>query len=189
MSGDQLIRRAVAPVVEIVRNIKPDQLDAPTPCPEYDVRRLIHHLLFWGPLEGAGRKETVPPPAAAESDVDLTQGDWAADLVAQLERATVAWSAAEAWQSTTHMGNPTEIPAAMVGGMVLGEVLVHVWDLAHATGQQSAWDNDVLEYVHREVETSAEMGREMGIYGPEVPVPADAPLLHRILGLTGREPS
>lgn len=192
MSGDQLIGRAVAPVVEIVRNIKPDQLDAPTPCTEYDVRKLIHHLLFWGPsLEGAGRKETVPSPAAAESDVDLTQGDWAADLVAQLERATVAWSAPEAWQGTTHMGNPTEMPAAMVGGMVLGEMLVHGWDLAHATGQQSAWDNDVLEYVHREVETSAEMGREMGIYGPEVPVPvpADAPPLHRILGLTGREPS
>ena len=87
------------------------------------------------------------------------------------------------------MGNPTEMPAAMVGGMLLGEMLVHGWDLAHATGQQSAWDNDVLEYVHREVETSAEMGRGMGIYGPAVPVPADAPLLHRILGLTGREPS
>ncbi len=190
MSGDQLIGRAAARVVEIVRNIKPDQLDVPTPCAEYDVRKLMNHLLFWGPsLEGAGRKQSVPPPAEVEPDVDLTQGDWAADLVAQLERTTAAWSGPQAWQGTTHMGSPTEMPAAMIGGMVLGELVVHGSDLARATGQQPTWDDDVLEYVYRDVETSAGMGRDMGIYGPEVPVPADAPLLHRILGLTGRKPS
>ena len=95
----------------------------------------------------------------------------------------------EAWHGTTHLGGPDGIPAATVGGMVVGEMLVHGWDLAHATGQQPSWDHDVLEFVHREVETSAELGREMGIYGPEIPVPADASLLHRILGLTGRQPS
>lgn len=189
MSGDQLIGRAAAPVVEIVRNIKPDQLDAPTPCSEYDVRKLIHHMLFWGPsLEGAAGKQTVPPPAQAEADLDLTQGDWAADLVAQLERTAAAWSRPPAWHGSTHMGGPTELPAAMVGGMVLAELVVHGWDLGHATGQRPTWDNDVLDYVHREVENTAEMGREMGIYGPEVPVTADAQLLHRILGLTGRQP-
>ncbi len=190
MSGDQLIGRAIAPVVQIVRNIKPDQLDAPTPCAEFDVRRLVHHLLFWGPsLEGAARKVAVPSPAEAESDLDLTQGDWVGDLVAQLERIAAAWSVPQAWQGTTHMGGPTEMPAPLVGGMVLGETLVHGWDLARGTGQQAAWDDDILDYVHREVEATADMGREMGIYGPEVPVPADAPLLHRILGLTGRRPA
>jgi uncharacterized protein (TIGR03086 family) len=186
MSGDQLIGRAIAPVVEIVHNIKPDQLDAQTPCDEYDVRKLIHHLLLWGPsLEGAARKEIVPPP---ETEDDLAAGDWAAGLTAHLERTAAAWSVPEAWEGTTHMGGPTEMPAAMVGAMVMGEVLVHGWDLARATGQQPSWDADVLEYLHREVEASAEMGRQMGVYGPEVPVPADAPLLDRILGLTGRNP-
>lgn len=190
MSGDQLIGRAVAPVVEVVRNINPDQLDAPTPCAEFDVRRLIHHLLFWLPsLAAAGHKEVVPPPAEAEPDVDLTGGDWSADLVARLEGAAAAWSVPDAWAGTTSMGGPAEMPAETIGGMVLGEVLVHGWDLAQATGQQPAWDFDVLEYVHREVAATAGMGREMGIYGPEIPVPADAPLLQRILGLTGRRPS
>ena len=34
-----------------------------------------------------------------------------------------------------------------------------------------------------------EQGRKMGLYGPEVAVPADAPTLDRILGLTGRDPA
>lgn len=189
MSAERLIARAVAPVVGVVRHVEPVQLDAPTPCTEWDVRRLIQHLLFWGPsLEGAGRKVAVPPPAEAESDLELVRDDWAGRLVGQLERITAAWSVPGAWQGTTRMGGPTELPAAMIGGMVLGEIVVHGWDLAHATGQHPTWDTDVLEYVHRELETTAEMGREMGIYGPEVGVPVDAPLLHRVLGLTGREP-
>lgn len=189
MPGDHLIARTVTPVVEIVRTIRPDQLAAPTPCTEYDVRGVIHHLLFWGPsLEGAGLKKTVPPPAEAETHVDLTRGDWAADLAAQLERTTAAWSVPEAWEGTTTMAGPAEVPAALIGGMVLTEVLVHGWDLAHATGQHPTWDADVLAYVHRELEATAAMGRDMGIYGPEVPIPTDAPLLHRTLGLTGRNP-
>jgi uncharacterized protein (TIGR03086 family) len=87
------------------------------------------------------------------------------------------------------MGGPTEMPASLVGGMVIGEIVVHAWDLAKATGQNPEWDEDVLRFIHKEVEAGAQQGRDMGVYGPEVPVPADAPALHRILGLTGRDPS
>lgn len=189
MVAHQLIGRAVASHVDVVRDIGPEQLGAPTPCAAWNVRALIHHLLFWGPsLVGAGRKVAVPPPSEAESELDLTQGDWAGELVAQMERTAAAWSLPEAWQDTTRMGSPAELPAAMIGGMVLGEVVVHGWDLARATGQQPTWDHDVLLFLHREVAATAEMGRRLGIYGAEVPISAEAPLLHRILGLTGRDP-
>jgi hypothetical protein len=36
---------------------------------------------------------------------------------------------------------------------------------------------------------AVEQGREMGMYGPEIAVPVDAPTLDRILGLTGRDPA
>lgn len=190
MSDVELLVRAAAPLVEIIRNIKPDQLRARTPCAEYDVRRLVHHLLFWGPsLEGAARKEIVPPPATAETDLDLTGGDWAADLEAHVERTAAAWSQPAAWQGVTFMGGPTELPAALVGEMVVGELVVHGWDLARATGQSPTWEDDLLAFVHEEVANTAEQGRQMGIYGPEVTVSPSSSTLDRTLALTGRNPA
>ncbi|QQQ76028.1 TIGR03086 family protein [Saccharothrix sp. 6-C] len=189
MSREQLIGKAVATALEVVGNIGPDRMGAPTPCAGFDVRGLVNHLLFWGPsLNAAARDEPVPPPAAAESDVDLTAGDWAADLGAQLRDRAVAWGEPSAWTGTTTVGGPQRMPAEVIGAMVLGETVVHTWDLARATGQAPSWDEELLAFIHADLVVSAPVGRDMGLYGPEVPVPSDAPLIDRVLGLTGRTP-
>jgi uncharacterized protein (TIGR03086 family) len=184
MVDTKLMARAAAPLIEIVRGIEPEQASAPTPCGEFDVRGLVNHLLYWGPsLEGAARKESVPP-ADVEQDAD-----WAAALAAQLDRTAMAWSEPAAWEGVTRMGGPMELPAALVGGMVVGELVVHGWDLARATGRPLVVDEDILEYLLGEVAKTAEQGREMGIYGPEVSVPASSSTLDRVLALTGRDPA
>ncbi len=86
------------------------------------------------------------------------------------------------------MGSPMELPAPMIGGMVLGEFVVHGWDLARATGQEPEWDDEVLSFVYRELEMTAEQGREMGVYANRVAVPDTASLLDKLLGMTGRDP-
>jgi uncharacterized protein (TIGR03086 family) len=180
---------AAEAMAAIVRSIPADQLSAPTPCAEYDVRALVNHLLFWGPsLEAAGRKEVVPPPADTESDADLTGGDWATTLTAQLDRTVATWSTPAAWEGATRFVGP-ESPAAAIGGMIVIELSVHAWDLASASGQRLVLDDDLLAYLHEEVTASAEMGRQYGVYGPEVAVPASGSTLDRILGLTGRDPA
>jgi uncharacterized protein (TIGR03086 family) len=189
MSREQMIDQAVATALEVVENIKPDQLDAPTPCAEFDVRKLVNHLLFWGPpLAGAGRKEQVAPAVEAEPQVDLTAGDWAADLTAHFRTLASAWGEPSAWTGMTSVASPAEMPAEVIGAMVVSEVVVHTWDLARATGQAPTWDDELLAFVHADVAATAPEGRAMGLYGPEVPVPADAPLIDRIVGLTGRTP-
>lgn len=165
-------------LADVARAIEPGQLTNPTPCAEFDVRELVHHLLYWGPsLEGMGRKENVPP-----SDAEVT--DWRGALLAQLTRTVDAWAPVSAWEGTTSMG-----PATVVGEMIVGEMIVHAWDLARATGHPLDLPEDLLTYVYDGVAAGADQGREMGLYGPEVPVPADAPVLDRILGLTGRNPA
>ncbi|MFG2039526.1 hypothetical protein [Dactylosporangium sp. NPDC048998] len=81
-----------------------------------------------------------------------------------------------------------ELPADLVGGMVLGEFVLHGWDLARALGVPVGWSDDVLRLLYAEIARSADQGRSMGVYGPEVPVPPDSPLLERALGLSGRDP-
>lgn len=190
MQPQSLVAAAAAPTIETVRGIAPDQLDARTPCDEYDVRGLVNHLLFWGPsLAGAARKEPVSPPAGREQDVDLVTPDWARRLEAQTEHLVASWSEPDAWQGVTRMGGPMELPGSMIGGMVLGELVVHGWDLGRATGQDPQWTDEVLEVTYDMVAKTAEQGREMGVYGPEVPVPDTAAWLARILGLTGRDPN
>jgi uncharacterized protein (TIGR03086 family) len=174
MRETSLIGLAVPPTVAVVRGVQPDRFDAPTPCREWTVRQLLDHLLEWGPaLVAAGRKGAPRTGGDLEAVYD--------DLVA-------AWSDPAAWQGTTRVGGPQELPATMIGGMVLAEVVVHGWDLARATGQDVDWDPGLLEVVHREVAATAEMGRGMGVYGSPVPVPDDRPVLARTLGLTGRDP-
>lgn len=190
MSETERVARAAEPLAKLLRTITPDQLVAPTPCADFDVRALLNHLLFWGPsLVGAASKAPIAPPAAAETDVDLTGGDWSAALDTQLGELATAWRNPEAWQGTTHLGGPTELPASLVGGMVVGELVVHGWDLARALGTTADWDDDLLRYLLDETAATADQGRAMGIYGPEIPVAPDAPVLDRILGLAGRDPA
>ncbi len=189
MQEHTLAAKAATPTLEVLRQIRADQLHAATPCSDFGVRDLINHLLFWGPsLAGAARKIAVAPPATGDQDVDLLDGDWQSKLEAQTNDLVAAWSQPDAWEGTTQLGGPMDMPAAMIGGMVLGELVVHGWDLARSTGQEPTWDDEVLTFVHDETAKSAEQGREMGIYAAQVPVPDSTPVLHRILGLTGRDP-
>jgi uncharacterized protein (TIGR03086 family) len=176
----ELTALAVQPTVDVVRAVRADQLDAPTPCAGWTVQQLVDHMLEWQPaLEGAARKEVVAPaPVTGGRPADL-------DL-AGLARA---WSDPAAWAGVTRLGGPMELPAAMIGGMVQAELVVHGWDLARATGQHPEWPGALLRAIHDEVAKTAAQGREMGAYGPAVAVPDDAPVLDRILGMTGRDPN
>jgi uncharacterized protein (TIGR03086 family) len=80
------------------------------------------------------------------------------------------------------------MPAELIGGMVVGELVVHGWDLAKAVGVVPLWPDDVLAFLHGAAAGMAQQARDMGIFGPEVPVPADAPVLDRIVAITGRDP-
>ncbi|WP_327005011.1 TIGR03086 family metal-binding protein [Dactylosporangium sp. NBC_01737] len=184
MDGHLLIGIATPVTLKIVDGI--DSLDAPTPCTGWDVRALVNHLLHWGPvLAAAARKEALAPGPA----VDRTGGDWRALLRAQIDATAGAWSDPAAWEGTTRMGGPMELPADLIGGMVLGELVLHGWDLARASRVDPHWDDTLVLRVYDEIARCAVMGREMGVYAAEVPVLASAPTLARALGLSGRDPA
>lgn len=180
---------AAAAITEVVRNVKPDQYSLPTPCSDWDVRALANHLTFWSAYvsEQAARKQPEPADGVAEGD-DFTRGDWPELYMGQLDKAVAAWSQPGAWTGNTFLAT-WELPAQEIGGMMLGELVVHGWDLARATGQELACAEDVADAALVLMAGMAEQGRQQGVFGAEVPVPGSAPALHRALGLAGRDPN
>jgi uncharacterized protein (TIGR03086 family) len=183
----QLVAGAAAPLPAITRAAAATPLDARTPCTDWDLAALVRHQLHWAPfLAAAGRKAVPEPIAADESAVPLD--GWPAALDAAHADVVAAWSDPAAWTGATSMVGPDEMPAEMIGGMVVGELLVHGWDLARTAGTAPVWAPEVLEPLHQAVVGMGEQGRQMGIFGPEVPVPVGARLLDRIVAITGRDP-
>jgi uncharacterized protein (TIGR03086 family) len=97
-----------------------------------------------------------------------------------------AWSDPDAWTGMTAAGG-VALPAEVAGVVALDELVIHGWDLAKATGRPAGYDGPGLEAVHGMVQHFRAEGAE-GLFGPLVPIPDDAPLLDRILGLAGRDP-
>jgi uncharacterized protein (TIGR03086 family) len=61
-------------------------------------------------------------------------------------------------------------------------------DIARAVGVTVSLPDDLVQGVWEEVSPHAEEWRAIGVFPAAVAVPADAPLLDRLLGLTGRDP-
>ena len=61
-------------------------------------------------------------------------------------------------------------------------------DIAQVIGVEAALPAALVQGMWDEVSPHAEEWRAMGVFPPSVPVPGDAPLLDRLLGLTGRPP-
>ncbi|MFD3515276.1 TIGR03086 family metal-binding protein [Streptomyces sp. NPDC058657] len=176
-SGD----RAVA----VLDGIGDGQLGDRTPCAEYDVRALVNHLFH----------VVVQFQAlAAKQDADFSrtvdhigQGpDWRERFAAEVRRLVEAWAAPGAEEGTSgQMG----FPARTVGGMVLGDLTLHAWDLARATGRPYTPDPAVVADLAPAVAAIAPGARKAGVYGAPVEVPEGASDFDVVLATTGRDPS
>jgi hypothetical protein len=61
-------------------------------------------------------------------------------------------------------------------------------DIARVTGVDPRLPEDLVQGIWEEISPHAEQWRAIGVFPAAVPVPAGAPLLDRLLGLTGRDP-
>ncbi len=87
-----------------------------------------------------------------------------------------------------------DTPARVAGyleGSLSFDLPQHGWDLAVATGQDATMDPDEVDYLWTSLTEASRVWdwqRANGWYGPAVPVPEDAPLQDRVLGMLGRDP-
>ena len=183
----QEMEAAAAEAATVVNGVPEGTLDAPTPCPDWDLRTLLNHTILWTSYSAERRAHGE---SVAE---DLMTKDFTAepgfrdDYARQIDRAVKAWADQKAWEGELGvMGDAT--PAADVGAMLIMEMVLHGWDVAEATGQEYACDEAVAAAVLATVEQQAELFRKYQGFAAVVPVPGDAPTLDRALSLSGRDP-
>lgn len=178
-------------VARLAAGVTDAQLADGTPCPRYAVRDILGHLVGLSvAFRDAGRKDlgatTDTSPDAALPD--LGPG-WREELPRVLGELADAWRDPGAWTGMTRAGG-VDLPGEAAGAVAADELVVHGWDLARATGQDYVPDPAALDAAHAFLlAAAAEPGRDGGgVFGPVVPVPSDAPLLDRTVGLSGRDP-
>ncbi|MGZ4624109.1 MAG: TIGR03086 family metal-binding protein [Blastococcus sp.] len=177
-----------ANVARVVAAVRDDQLTDPTPCEGTSVAGMLDHLVGLTVAFRLGA-EKKPQTGGPSADAAHLPPDWRTRLPVQLDALVGAWKDPAAWEGVTEVGG-AQLPGAAMGVIALNEVLVHGWDLAVATGQPYAADPASAEVCLAFVADFAAGASEArdGMFGPVVPVPGDAPVLERLLGLTGRTP-
>jgi uncharacterized protein (TIGR03086 family) len=177
------LERSYDTLTAVVHQLEEHSLDQPTNCPEWDVRALLNHILggalmYIGANNGEQRSE----------DAGYVVGDDPSGAVAAIAAANLA-----SWRSPGALDGERVYPwgtfPAAVGLLInAGEVALHAWDLAKATGQAATIDTNVAEVVYdfyRHV--PMDDMRAKGVYGPEIDIAETAPIQQRLLGFLNRQ--
>lgn len=172
-------------VQAVMARIGADQLGAPTPCPDFDVKTLIGHL-----NTGAERIAVMAEGHDARSVPPVLDvgRDPAAEYGRRAARGQQAWAQ---WDdlSKTVVAPFGELPAAAALGNYLCESLAHGWDLAVATGQPAEVDDDLATTALGVSQRRIPAERRGGPipFGPVVESAADATPIERFVNWTGRD--
>ncbi len=196
--------RAVATAGPVIAAVRPGQLERSTPCDDYDVRRLLGHLV--GVLRRVaavgGGDDALSVPQIAE---DVADDGFADAWLEAAHQVRAAWN--DDAVLTTVLRLPwAEMPGAAVLAVYTNEVTVHTWDLATATGQRPAWDPRVVEVAFDAIRRAMPAeGRTAGYeamrsslpeelrdvpapFAEAVEVSADSPAIERLVAWNGRRP-
>jgi uncharacterized protein (TIGR03086 family) len=172
-------RRLSADLARTVEGVPDDRWSSPTPCADWDARRLVQHLVdSQGQFLGLVGLAVRPGPPVDDDPV----GAWTAardQLQAALDDPTTATAEFDGFDGRSTLERAVE-------RFICLDLVVHRWDLARATGQDERLDPDDVAWAHRAAAAFGPMLRMEGVCGPEVEVPEDADAQTRMLAFGGR---
>jgi uncharacterized protein (TIGR03086 family) len=149
-------------------------LDAPTGCDEWNVRDLLNHVLETQRyFAGSARGEDVSPPGPNPPDVlsDEPVNDFTS-------------ARADVLEAFGKEGVIDKTGPAL--GIAFSDQLLHGWDLARATGQDTTMPDGLAERAYSAIHGLFTEEQRKGVFKPELPVSEDATAQERLLAYTGR---
>lgn len=180
---DQL-REAHEVFLEVLARVRRDQMSLPTPNDEWDVRALINHVVL-GNVWAAENVKTGNAPRPSGDVIGEGEAVEAYTASADAMMASFEEPGALARMVTMPFG---EMPVAGLAGFRFVDLIIHAWDLAKSTGQDTDLAPDLFEAA---LATSRQrmtgMDRTNMPFKEEVIVPEDASAADRLAGFLGRQ--
>ena len=177
--------RAVAGhFTELVVAAPDDSWDQQSPVKEWRARDVVGHLVEWFPgfLEAGSGVKLPAGPSAADDPVAAWQAQCDA-VQALLDDRGIA----NLTLSNPHIG---DLPLdEAIDRFYTGDVFLHTWDLARATGQDATLDPERCAVMLAGMEPLDDLLRQSGQYGPRVVVPDDADVQSKLIAFIGRDPA
>jgi uncharacterized protein (TIGR03086 family) len=152
--------------------VAPDQWGRPTPCPDWDVHRLVNHVV----RGNLNYRDLVRGASAAQflrlRDADALGQDPVAAFAASVRECASAFAEPGA------VDRVVDYPLGpLTGGRALAvrtaDTVVHTWDLARATGADEELDAELIGWIDE---------HRAQIYADLPETPADAASTHRFFG-------
>ena len=169
---------------KIVAGVRADQLDASTPCRDWDVRAVVTHTM--GVVMNMGRGASG---AQLLSDINAISLD--ADIGTQFrtetDRTLAAWAACGLEAEVDVGAGP--MPASVGISINLLDTATHSWDIARATGQDANLPDALaitVLAVSRSVVTDDT--RKFAGINPALSVAPDAAPTDQLVAFLGRKP-
>ena len=174
----------------MIESASPADLTKQTPCKEWDTRGLIEHMTGVVQTFGSGFASGTELTTASGQSTPGTSGD---DPTAAYKEAVDALL--EAVRQPGALDKTLKLPFGEMPGnqainIVIGDQLIHTWDLAKALGKPYTMDEDLasgaLAMLHQ-ILTPERRGPGKG-FAEEVPCPESAPVQERLVAFSGRQP-
>ena len=169
----------------IVAGIPADRWHADTPCDGWDVRALVNHVVsgnLWAAELAAGR--TIED-VGDRLDGDVLGPDPVGSYAASAKAAAAAFRAPGALDAPCAVSYGP-VPGSVYAGHRFMDVFIHGWDLAAATGQDTALDAGLMQACREVIEPQLEAFRGAGALAGPLSVPAGATGQTHLLAMLGR---
>ena len=168
-----------------VAGVGADQWHLDTPCEDWDVRVLVNHIVtgnYWAAALGRGR--TIAE-VGDRLDGDVLGDDPLAEYEASAGDADASFRAPGAMDAPCAVSYGP-VPGSVYCGHRFLDVLIHGWDIARSTGQDTSLLPDLVDACWEMLEPQLEQLQASGAFGTAIPVGDDADAQTRLLAVLGR---
>ncbi len=177
-------REIASRFTELVEGVPDDTAWArQSPVAEWTARDVVRHLVEWFPsflADGAGI--TLPQGPDVDEDPVAAWRTMSDGVQAVLDDPASHTKVLV----NRHIGG-VPLPEA-ISKFFTGDVFMHTWDLARATGQDETLDPQRCSLLLAGLQPLDDVLRSSGQYGPKVDVPDDADVQTKMLAFIGRDP-